>query len=137
MTRFPCASSAETNRASGEIRRVLQQFRSCRAGRAETPLAAVGLYLFRLGVELLRLLLAEILDGAGRTEESERVVDRADVFLQFLQECFGGGLLAVLSDGVEPRLGGGSEGLGRRGDERAGGFDEFLFRHGRGSPSVG
>ena len=126
-------------RVSGEIRRVLQQFGSGRAGRAETPLAAVGLHLFRLGVELLGLLLAEILDSAGRTEERERIVDRADVVLQFLQKCLGCGLLAVLSDGVESRLGGGFEFLaaGRRGDERAGSFDEFLFRHGRGSPSVG
>ena len=114
--------------------RVLQQFRAGGAGGAETPLAAVGLDLFAQGFQLLGLFLAEVFDGLRGTEETERVVDGADVFLQFLQERLRGGLLAVFSDGVKLGLGGAFEFLAARfgRDQGAGGFDEFLFRHGWG-----
>ena len=92
--RAPFSDDAFPGRRSGQQGiPVLQDLRAGGAGGAEAPLAAVRLDLAALREHRLGLFRAEMRFGGGRSEESEHVVDRADVVLEFIQEGFRGGFL--------------------------------------------
>jgi hypothetical protein len=93
---------------------VLHDLRSGGACGAEAPLPAFCFDLAALREHGFGLFRTEMRLGRGRREETEHVIDRADIVPDLLKKRRSGGLFFRGADGIKPFLSGGLDPRSRK-----------------------